>query len=150
MAQQYPVDLLTHAYPERTRVQIRFNDLDGLRHVNNGVQQSYFDIGRADYLKRIYGEKFYYNEQVLLVASYRTDFVAQIRLEDEIEVCTSVYKIGNKSVRMIQVLRGIGDNKIYTVEDSVMVAIETSDGHSIPIPDGWRDRIRTIESDPTL
>ncbi len=138
-------DITTHNFPEREIVQKRFNDLDGLRHVNNGVQQSYFDIGRANYLKRIYGEKFYCNDRVLLVASYKTDFIAQIRLEDDVEVCTSVYHIGNKSLRMIQVIRGIEDGKIYTKSDSVMVAIETKEGKSIIIPEEWRNKIGEIE-----
>ena len=113
--------------------------------MNNGVQQSYFDIGRANYLKRIYGEKFYCNDRVLLVACYKTDFIAQIRLEDDVEVCTSVYHIGNKSLRMIQVIRGIEDGKIYTKSDSVMVAIETKEGKSIIIPEEWRNKIGEIE-----
>ncbi|MCQ2228455.1 MAG: acyl-CoA thioesterase [Bacteroidales bacterium] len=141
------IDFVGRNYPEHCIVQKRFNDLDGLRHVNNGVQQSYFDIGRADYLKRIYGEKFYCNEQVLLVASYTTDFIAQIKLEDEIEVCTSVVKLGNKSLRLAQVIRGVDNKKIYTRSLSVMVAIETKEGKSIPIPDEWRDRIRSIEGE---
>lgn len=139
------LDLTTHIFPEHCVVQKRFNDLDGLRHVNNGVQQSYFDIGRANYLKRIYGEKFYCNEKVLLVASYKTDFIMQIKLEDEVEVCTSVYKLGNKSLKMIQVIRGVNDGRIYTKSDSVMVAIETKEGKSIPLPDEWRKKIAEIE-----
>lgn len=139
------IDLAAYVFPERCVVQKRFNDLDGLRHVNNGVQQSYFDIGRANYLKRIYGEKFYCADRVLLVASYKTDFIFQIRLEDEIEICTSVYKIGNKSLRMLQVLKGVADGRIYTKSDSVMVAVETSGGHSIPLPDEWRQKITDIE-----
>ncbi|MCQ2226647.1 MAG: thioesterase family protein [Bacteroidales bacterium] len=138
-------DITTHNFPEREIVQKRFNDLDGLRHVNNGVQQSYFDIGRANYLKRIYGEKFYCNDRVLLVASYKTDFIAQIRLEDNVEVCTSVYHLGNKSLRMIQVIRGTEDGRIYTKSDSVMVAIETKEGKSIVIPEEWRKKIEEIE-----
>jgi len=141
------IDFVGRNYPEHCIVQKRFNDLDGLRHVNNGVQQSYFDIGRANYLKRIYGEKFYYNDQVLLVASYTTDFISQIRLEDEVEICTSVVKLGNKSLRLAQVIRGVEDKKIYTRSLSVMVAIETKEGKSIPIPEEWREKIRTIEGD---
>lgn len=144
-AQISGIDLHTRFYPESCVVQKRFNDLDGLRHINNGVQQSYFDIGRANYLKRIYGEKFYSNEQVLLVASYKTDFLAQIRLEDEIEVCTSIYHIGNKSVRMLQIIRGVNNGKIYTMSDSVMVAINFSSGQSIALPAEWREKILDME-----
>ena len=139
------IDLQTRNYPERTTIQKRFNDLDGLRHVNNGVQQSFFDIGRANYLKRIYGEKFYCNSQVLLVASYKTDFLLQIRFEDEVEVCSSVYYIGNKSVRMMQIIRGLSDGKIYTMSDSTMVAVDYASGKSIPLPEAWIEKIKEIE-----
>lgn len=145
MAADTEIDYASISYPEHSIIQKRFNDLDGLRHINNGVQQSYFDIGRANYLKRIYGEKFYCNDQVLLVASYKTDFIAQIRLEDEVEVCTSVVRIGNKSLRLAQVIRGAEDKKIYTQSLSVMVAIEMKNGKSITIPDKWRQKIEEIE-----
>lgn len=134
-----------HIFHERSVVQKRFNDLDGLRHINNGVQQSYFDIGRANYLRRIFGLNFYEADQVLLVASYKTDFRFQIRLDDEIEVCSSVYSIGNKSLRMLQVLRGVSDGKIYTESDSVMVGLDTRSGKSIVIPPEWRSKIAEIE-----
>lgn len=141
------IDLQTRNYPERTIIQKRFNDLDGLRHVNNGVQQSYFDIGRANYLKRIYGEKFYCNDKVLLVASYKTDFLAQIRLEDEIELCSSVYHIGKHSIRMMQIIRGVTDRRIYTMLDSVLVAVDYASGKSIQLPTEWIEKIKDIEGD---
>jgi len=139
------IDFNSRTFPECSIIQKRFNDIDGLRHINNGVQQSYFDIGRANYLKRIYGEYFYCNEEVLLVASYKTDFKAQIKFEDKIEVCSSIYHLGNKSLRMIQVLRGIDNGKIYTISDSVMVSVNLKTGNSIQLPIQWREKILEIE-----
>lgn len=145
MKNNYAVDILAHHFPEVSAIQMRFNDLDGFAHVNNGVQQSYFDIGRANYLQRIYGKNFYTNENVLLVASYKTDFLRQITLTDSIEVRTSVYRLGNKSLNMIQVIFDTERNVACTVSESVMVAVNLMSGESITIPDSWRATIAQIE-----
>lgn len=142
---EYPVDIATHDFKERTTIQMRFNDLDGFMHVNNGVQQSYFDIGRANYLQKIHGTDFHSCCEVLVVASYKTDFLAQIKLNSNIEVCTSVYSVGNKSLRMMQIIRDVDTAKIYTVSDSVMVAVNLEMQTSIPLYDTWKEEIQKIE-----
>lgn len=42
-----------HRYP----VQVRMTDLDPVGHVNNGVQLSYYDMGRLNYLEIIQQKK---------------------------------------------------------------------------------------------
>ena len=36
-------------------IQMRFNDVDALGHVNNSMYQQYFDLGRVDYFLRMPG-----------------------------------------------------------------------------------------------
>ncbi|MBP5366192.1 MAG: acyl-CoA thioesterase [Bacteroidales bacterium] len=146
MQPEFPVDINTHRFKAFIDIQIRFDDLDGFAHINNGVQQSYFDIGRANYLRAIYGDNFYQLDKVLFIVSYKTDFLSQTTFTDSLEVGTSVYHIGDKSLKMIQILRSKIDGRICTVSDSTMVSVDARTRQSIPFPDEWRRVIERIEA----
>ena len=45
-------------------VHIRFNDIDILGHVNNAVQQYYFDIARLDYFRDVFKEAVDWKERI--------------------------------------------------------------------------------------
>ena len=141
----FPVDIATHKFKEFVDIQVRFDDLDGFAHINNGVQQSYFDIGRAKYLRHIYGENFFQHDKVLFIVSYKTDFLSQTTFTDKLEVGTSVYHIGDKSLKMIQILRCKTDGRICTVSDSTMVSVDTQTRQSILFPEEWKRIIEEIE-----
>lgn len=145
MSPLFPFDIYTHKFKEFIDIQIRFDDLDGFAHVNNSVQQSYFDIGRAHYLRNIYGENFYQHDKVLFIASYKTDFLCQTTFTDKLEVGTSIYHIGTKSIQMMQILRNKSNGQICTVCDSTMVAVDASTRQSIELPNDWKSIIEKIE-----
>ena len=66
-------------------------------------------------------------------------------MDDELEVRTSIYEIGVKSLKMIQVIYDRRSHRIKTVCDSVMVAVQRSTGTSIELPQQWRDAIEMFE-----
>lgn len=140
------VDPTTYNFKHCVEVQKRFDDLDPFAHINNCAQQAYFDIGRADYLGRLQKGNFFLADKVFLVVSYKTDFVRQITFEVPLEVCTSVYHVGNKSIRIIQVLRNNQSGEIHTTCDSVMAAVDIKQQKSIEVPQIWRDAIATLEA----
>ncbi len=140
------VDAFTYDFKQCVTVQKRFDDLDPFAHVNNCAQQAYFDIGRADYLSKIQDTIFFLSDRALLVVSYKTDFVKQITFDVPLEVCTSVYHIGSKSIRLIQVLRNKETGIVYTTSDSVMAAVDVKAQKSIEVPQEWREAIKRLES----
>ncbi|MDO4461312.1 MAG: hotdog domain-containing protein [Bacteroidia bacterium] len=148
MSNEQRIAIENYVFKKSVKIQKRFSDLDPFAHANNVAQQNYFDIGRADYLGNLIDFKpFHLAPETLLVVSYKTDFIAPILPSDEIEVQTSIYHIGNKSIKMLQVTRNIATGVIHSVCDSVMVAVSIHDGvpSSIAIPEEWRRRISEIE-----
>ncbi len=145
MLPAYPFDIESYRFKEITPIQKRFNDLDGYAHVNNAVQQSYFDVGRANYLHHVYGDRFYTGQKVLFIVSVKTDFVSPITFEDDVEVRTSVYEIGTKSLKMMQTIVDTHTQRICTVSQSVMASVTLADQKSVEIPEEWRRRIETLE-----
>jgi acyl-CoA thioester hydrolase len=126
-------------------VQIRFNDLDVFAHVNNAVIQEYFDLGRLYYLQQILEGELKTGENTLIIASIKTDFMEPVFLEDNIVVKTSVFAIGEKSLRMIQVLEDKKTGNEKAVCESVMVAFNKKLLQSIEFPWKWQENITSFE-----
>ena len=126
-------------------IQIRFNDLDVLNHVNNAVIQEYFDLGRLYYLQKLLKGELRTGNNTLIIASIKTDFMEPVFLENHIIVRTSVFHIGNKSLKMMQQLYDVSGEKIKAECESVMVAFDISNQESIEFPDKWRQNIIAFE-----
>ncbi len=126
-------------------VQIRFNDIDLMGHVNNATIQEYFDLGRMHYLHDTFGGDLFKGNQVLIIASINTDFINQLLLTEAVEVKTAIVKIGTKSLNMIQQLVDKNTNELKAVCKSVMVAIDKHLHQSVEMPDIWKEQIASME-----
>lgn len=132
-------------YHHKTPVQIRFNDLDIFKHVNNTTIQEYFDLGRMHYLNDVFNGTLFDDSHSLVIASIKTTFHNPILLKDKIEVNTKVITIGNKSLTMLQ---GIIDNDGVTKATckSIMVCFRKKDFVTEDIPESWRTKFKNIEN----
>ncbi len=145
MKPNFPVDTKTYDFRVVSPIQLRFNDLDVFAHVNNAIHQHYFDIGRADYLRRIDTEKFYSQRVVPLVVSIKTDFLSPIVMEDEVEVRTTIYAIGARSLKMFQIIVAKNRDTICSASESVMAVVDMQTNTSTDVPPGWRSAIANVE-----
>ena len=134
-------------YFHTTPIQIRFNDIDRLDHVNNAVYQQFFDLGRTDYFNEVFGEQMDWTVEGLILANVNIDFLNPIKLHDEIVLRTKIYKIGNKSIKMSQELYNKTANKIAATCKSTMVGFNNTKELTIVIPERWRKSIIAYERD---
>jgi len=132
---------------QSTPIQIRFNDIDQLLHVNNSVYQQFFDWGRMNYFKEVLNEIMDWNIEGLILASISIDFLNSIELYDEVEVRTKIYHIGNKSVKMSQELYNKTKNCVAATSKSVMVNYSNKSKKTLIVPERWRKSIAAYEHD---
>ncbi|WP_066630141.1 acyl-CoA thioesterase [Labilibacter marinus] len=125
-------------------IQIRFNDIDGLGHVNNTTLQEYFDLGRLGYFNKVFDNKVNWSKFGAIVASIKTDFIAPVFLSDSLIVKTKITSIGNKSMQLTQ---HVYDDKeiLKATCKSVMVGFNPQNHTSMVIPEEWRKRIGVVE-----
>lgn len=116
-----------------TSVQMRFSDIDSFGHVNNLAQQAYFDLGKVELFDRVLCKV---DTTSAMLVSLSTDFMQQIRWNDQIEVVTRVESIGNKSLTLQQEIRR--GEEICARCRSVMVAFDKRLGEAVRVPDEWR------------
>lgn len=125
-------------------IQKRFTDVDSFMHVNNVAQQMYFDLGKTDYYLRVLHATAITGRERIITVSTKTDYLGQIRMEDDLRVTTTVERIGNKSLHLLQRLvcrTPDGSDEVRTESRSVMVAFDFERQESVPVPATWRERL---------
>jgi acyl-CoA thioester hydrolase len=118
-----------------TPIQIRFSDIDGYSHVNNGVYFSYFEHSRAVYLYEVCN----WNIMAIgtVVARIEIDYLKPIHLEDEIKSFVHCTRTGNSSFDLEQYLVGeskAGGSFVFAKCKCTMVAVDMETMRPVPIP----------------
>lgn len=135
---------MNRLFKQVDQIQIRFNDIDLMGHVNNATIGEYFDLGRMNYMHRIFGGSVKIEQESLVIASIKTDFFVPILIENSVEVRTRIVELGGKSLKMEQLIVDSFGIK-YAESYSVMVAISVESKRPISIPSLWRDWIKTLD-----
>lgn len=126
-------------------IQIRFNDIDSLGHINNNIYFSYFDLGKINYLDRLKAANVNWTEGAIVIASIKVDFFSPVFYKESIVVETKVCELGNKSGVFLQQIRNIKTNEIKCRCRSIFVTYSAEHQTSMPVPDVWRSAISDFE-----
>jgi acyl-CoA thioester hydrolase len=132
-------------YKCRIPVQLRFNDVDVLGHVNNTVYFSFFDLGKTTYFEAVRGSHIDWARVDLVVCHVEADFLSPIFLKDPIEVCTAITKIGTKSLTMEQSIIDTATGQEKCVCRTIMVGFDAATNTSKEISAEWKEAIRAYE-----
>ncbi len=118
----------------RTDIQVRFNDSDMLGHLNNTAYALYVEQARVDFFRSLGLKKI-----TLILAHISLDFRKQVTFGDSIYVETSVEKIGNSSITLLQAIYANGEVAAETT--SVVVLFDYDAQKSKAIPSELRERL---------
>jgi len=132
---------VTDSFRHRTRLEVRFRDIDAFGHVNNAAFVTYLEQARIRYLVD--------NLQVetpqhlpLILASLQVDFRAPILFGQEVEIGTRVDWIGNTSFSLShRMTAGTGPqagDRLAAEAATVLVAYDYATEQPIRVPDPWR------------
>lgn len=138
--------VVKHPFRHSLPLQIRFNDIDTLGHVNNSVYFPFFDLGKAMYFNAVRGENVDWKKADIVVANINCDFIAPIYFNEKIEVRTQVDKMGGKSFRMIQAIVNSETGDVKCLCATIMVGFDVKKGCAAPIADEWRTALSQYEA----
>ena len=127
-----------------TPIQLRFSDIDGYLHVNNGVYFSYFEHARAVFLYKVAGWDVL--DVGTVVGRIEIDYIRPIHLTDQVEALVKCSRLGNSSFDLEQVLLGkdsSGKEQVYAACKSVLVSVDKSSMKPVAIPDAFRQKLAT-------
>lgn len=120
-------------------IQVRFSDIDGYLHVNNGVYFNYFEHARAEFVLKIAGWNVM--DVGTVVGRIEIDYYRPIHLKDEVFGYVRCARIGNSSFDLEQILAGKdehGAEHIFAKCKCVMVSVDMKTMKPVPIPEQYR------------
>ena len=126
------------AFPHRVPVEIRFNDIDILGHVNNTVYFSFYDTGKAYYFHDIVDWEIDWKCVETVIANVDCAYLAPLFFGDDIVVGTRCETLHDRSFKLLQVLADRKTGEIKSACETVMVSFDPKTQRSAPMPERWR------------
>jgi acyl-CoA thioester hydrolase len=127
---------------------IRWNDLDPLNHVNNVFYFEYFQIGRGHYMIDV-SKQWDWAKNMFVIAHIECDYYKELKLttkEPSIKIRTT--SLGSKSFEIEYLITSLDKEENETIHakgKSVQVLVDATIGKSIEIPDWLRNDITNYE-----
>lgn len=138
---------LKKTYSHFTNIQIRFNDVDILGHVNNSIYQNFYDIARLNYFMNVFTDKPDWKFKSIVLAQVTIQYFIPIGMHEEIKVYTKIHEIGNKSLHMKQLLVNENTGEIKSENNAILVAFNSITNETFPILEGWKTDIQNFEKE---
>jgi acyl-CoA thioester hydrolase len=134
-------------YQHKKKIEIRYDDLDTIGHVNNKAYLSYLEEARLDFHKQVFSWKknLDFNS---VVARIEINYKKSLFYGDNLTVHTRLSNLGTKSFELETLfVKEIGNagNFLVTAEAKVvLVAINPESGLSVEIPVKEREILKNF------
>ncbi len=129
-------------------LQLRWNDLDPLNHVNNVYYFDYFQNARGYYMPTV-SAQWDWTKHMFVIAHIECSYMKELKLTSQkpfIKVRT--LSLGNKSFELQYIITSInkeGNEIIHAVGKSTQVLFNAAIGQTIELPDWMRNDITQYE-----
>src|SRR5580704_8955728 len=130
----------------KMKLDIRWSDMDEMRHVNNAVYLTYFEQARVYYFHE--SCQWDWNKIGAILANAHVDYIKPVVFPNPTYVYVRTSKLGNKSFEIQYLITSEvnGKEEITTTGYTVMVMFDYKTNASVPMPDYLKERIRNYET----
>jgi acyl-CoA thioester hydrolase len=130
------------------RTRVGFSDTDAQGIVYYGRYLPYFDLARVEYLRELdllRPEPLAGFEFVMRACSL--EYLAPAAFDDEIDVYIRLARFGRTSETYEGAAYRVPDDVLMVTATLTLVLVDLEERRAVPIPDAYRERIRTFEGD---
>ena len=127
-----------------TTHRLRFNDTDGLGHVNNAVFAVMLEQGRSE-LAVLAGLPVESSGQALVIVRLELDFLREMGWPGEVRIESEVVRLGGRSFTLAQ--RLIHAGALCARAQTVLVVMDRAAGKAVTI-DPWRASLERWRAAP--
>ncbi|MEB2784863.1 acyl-CoA thioesterase [Algoriphagus persicinus] len=134
---------LQHEIDFSLTIQIRFSDIDGYLHVNNGVYFNYFEHARAGFIQQVCDWNVM--EIGVVVGRIEMDYFKPIHIDDSVSALVTCSRIGNTSFDLEQYLVGEtkqGASHTFAKSKCILVTVDMKTMKPMPIPENYRAKLQ--------
>jgi len=135
-----------YPFKHSTNVQLRFNDIDALGHVNNSVYFQFFDLAKTEYFAGLeVNADINWCRPSIVIANVNCSFLVPTVFQEPVEVLTQCAHLGNKSLTLLQHLINHDTREVKATCTTIMVNLDPETNQPAPIPQVWRNAIIAFE-----
>lgn len=129
-------------------LQIRFNDIDMVGHVNNSVYLTFFDMGKTRYFMDVWPEPLDWSGISLVIVNVNCDFLEPTYFTDKAHVYTRTVAISEHTVKIEQ--RIVDDVTGHTKAQcmTILAGFDPKTVSGTPIDPRWIDALEKYENRP--
>lgn len=128
----------------RSTVEVRYADLDTMRHVNNAVYLTYIEQVRSYYLEEAC--QWDWKSWGMVLAKTDIDYRQQIQFHNKPEIWIRTSRLGNSSMTQDVIITEQGDSStVFAKARIVLVHIDYKTGKPQPLPQVVKDKIKAYE-----
>ncbi|MBW3582531.1 MAG: acyl-CoA thioesterase [Euryarchaeota archaeon] len=135
--------------PFTTDVEVRFADVDGMRHVNNAKYLTYTEVCRTRFLAAHKALKDL-DDMPFILARAEIDFRGAATMGDTVRVEMWVPRIGDKSWDFAYRMSDAKDGRLFAVARTVQVGYDYADETTIPVPERYLPGLLAIATPEVL
>ena len=128
----------------RIEERVRWGDVDAARIIFYGAYIRFFEFAETELFRAVglpYGVMFDELDVWLPRAHLECDFRRAARLDDLLEVCVYVGRVGTKSLRLDFEVRRVGEDELIAAAHFVLVAVRRDTFDSVPVPEELKRRL---------
>lgn len=127
-------------------LEVRWNDLDALGHVNNAIYLSYFEVARLAYFQKL-GYTFSFDEEGPILANAMCNYRHPVTYPAKLEVAIRVSEMGMRSFSFEYAIC-LADSEILVADGStVVVWMDYKKNCSMKLSQKLRELILDLEND---
>lgn len=131
-------------YKYNRSIEVRYADVDMMRHVNNSKFLTYIEHARGSYFIQACNWDWY--KQGMVLARMEIDFKKPILLNSKPVVWIRSVSIGKSSFTQQIIIAETGQPEVvYAEATNVMVHVDYTSGRPLPIPEKIKEAIRQYE-----
>lgn len=130
------------------RVRVRFNESDPQGLAHNSMNLIWFGVGLNEYFRELGFDRYAMgarDKTRLHVVKASLEYNSPIRLDEELDICTRVSKVGRTSVTFTYELYAVNDGRLVGSGDQVWVNTSTETHRGWPWPEDFLEVLRTRE-----
>src|SRR3954467_13382806 len=131
---------------------VRWGDVDAARIIFYGAYIRFFEFAETELFRAVglpYGVMFDELDVWLPRAHLECDFRRAAQLDDLLEVCVYVGRVGTKSLRLNFEGRRKGEEELLAEAHFVLVAVRRNTFESVPVPEELKTRLAPYTRAPT-
>ncbi|MFI3299071.1 MAG: acyl-CoA thioesterase [Rikenellaceae bacterium] len=120
----------------RTKIQLRWNDIDALGHLYNGQYQHLYDFAKSDFIAQLLGvrDNWAQSDQGFVTVRTLNNYYSPVYIQEEIEILTTIRRVGSSSFDIFQRMVCSATGEVKSDSLSVMVCYNPKSGESYEIP----------------